>query len=64
MGSIARSKRQLAWVFDLNKCIGCQTCSVACKVLWTQEEEGAEHQWCSVPSSSWIQSILHATEQV
>ena len=45
MGSIAKSKRQLAWVFDLNKCIGCQTCSVACKVLWTQEEQGAEHQW-------------------
>jgi len=39
------SKRQLAWVFDLNKCIGCQTCSVACKVLWTQEEKGAEHEW-------------------
>lgn len=39
------SKRQLAWVFDLNKCIGCQTCSVACKVLWTQEEEGADHEW-------------------
>ena len=45
MGSITKSKRQLAWVFDLNKCIGCQTCSVACKVLWTQEEQGADHQW-------------------
>jgi ethylbenzene hydroxylase subunit beta/complex iron-sulfur molybdoenzyme family reductase subunit beta len=45
MGSNGRSKRQLAWVFDLNKCIGCQTCSVACKVLWNQEESGAEHQW-------------------
>ena len=31
----ADSQRQLAWVFDLNKCIGCQTCSVACKILWT-----------------------------
>src|ERR1019366_2656858 len=40
--------RQMAMVFDLNKCIGCQTCSVACKVLWTQEE-GMEHQWwCTV----------------
>jgi DMSO reductase family type II enzyme iron-sulfur subunit len=38
------SRRQLAWVFDLNKCIGCQTCSVACKVLWTQDE-GAERMW-------------------
>lgn len=28
-------KRQLAFVADLNKCIGCQTCTVACKRLWT-----------------------------
>ena len=28
--------------------IGCQTCSVACKVLWTQEE-GEDHEWwCTV----------------
>ncbi len=44
MGTITTSKRQLAWVFDLNKCIGCQTCSVACKVLWTQDE-GPAHMW-------------------
>ena len=44
MGTITASQRQLAWVFDLNKCIGCQTCSVACKMLWTQDE-GTEHQW-------------------
>jgi len=41
--------RQLAFVFDLNKCIGCQTCSVACKVLWHREEPGADEQWwCTV----------------
>ncbi len=38
------NERQITWVIDLNKCIGCQTCSVACKVLWTREE-GEEHQW-------------------
>ena len=38
MGTLDQSTRQLAWVYDLNKCIGCQTCSVACKVLWTQDE--------------------------
>ncbi len=43
-GKRMTSSRQLAWVFDLNKCIGCQTCSVACKVLWTQDE-GSEHMW-------------------
>jgi steroid C-25 hydroxylase beta subunit len=39
------TRRQLAWLFDLNKCIGCQTCSVACKVLWTQGEPGTEAMW-------------------
>jgi DMSO reductase family type II enzyme iron-sulfur subunit len=45
MGTITTSKRQLAWVFDLNKCIGCQTCSVACKVLWPQEDPGTAQMW-------------------
>ena len=43
MATTPKSTRQLAWVFDLNKCIGCQTCSVACKVLWTQEDPGVDH---------------------
>jgi ethylbenzene hydroxylase subunit beta/complex iron-sulfur molybdoenzyme family reductase subunit beta len=47
-GSTAASLRQVAMVFDLNKCMGCQTCSVACKMLWTREP-GEEHQWwCTV----------------
>lgn len=40
--------RQIAMVFDLNKCIGCQTCSVACKVLWTNQESKRHIWWCSV----------------
>jgi nitrate reductase beta subunit len=31
----ARPKRQWAIVFDLNKCIACQTCTLACKTTWT-----------------------------
>lgn len=27
----SRPQRQFAAVFDLNKCIGCQTCTMACK---------------------------------
>jgi len=27
--------KQVAYVFDTNKCIACQTCSVACKTAWT-----------------------------
>src|SRR3989304_607318 len=40
--------KQIAMVLDLNKCLGCQTCAVACKVLWTQDE-GEDYQWwCTV----------------
>ena len=31
----ARPQRQVAWIFDTNKCIACQTCSIACKMTWT-----------------------------
>ena len=45
---LMKSDRQVAMVFDLNKCIGCQTCSVACKVLWMRDE-GMDYQWwCTV----------------
>jgi DMSO reductase family type II enzyme iron-sulfur subunit len=43
-------RRQLAMVFDLNKCTGCQTCSVACKVLWTRDE-GTEYQWWCIANT-------------
>jgi nitrate reductase beta subunit len=31
----ARPERQFAMVLDTNKCIACQTCTVACKTTWT-----------------------------
>jgi len=37
----------LAQVIDLNKCIGCQTCTVACKRLWT-DDPGMEHMWWNI----------------
>ncbi len=38
------SKRQLAMVMDLNKCIGCQTCTVSCKTQWT-DRNGREYMY-------------------
>ena len=37
-GTDDQTVRQVAWVFDLNKCSGCQTCSIACKIHWTSED--------------------------
>lgn len=31
----SRPNKQIAFVFDTNKCIACQTCTVACKTTWT-----------------------------
>ncbi|MCC4116693.1 4Fe-4S dicluster domain-containing protein [Aromatoleum toluclasticum] len=45
---LRKADRQLATVIDLNKCLGCQTCSVACKNLWTKRP-GTEHmRWANV----------------
>ena len=30
-----RPDKQIAYIFDTNKCIACQTCTVACKTTWT-----------------------------
>jgi ethylbenzene hydroxylase subunit beta/complex iron-sulfur molybdoenzyme family reductase subunit beta len=46
-GEVRKPKRQLAMVFDLNKCLGCHTCSIACKQQWTREE-GQENMWWTV----------------
>jgi len=35
---------QTSMVFHLDKCIGCHTCSVACKNVWT-DRKGAEYMW-------------------
>jgi nitrate reductase beta subunit len=37
-------RSQVATVFHLDKCLGCHTCSVACKNVWT-DRRGAEYMW-------------------
>ncbi len=40
--------RQVAMVMDLNKCLGCQTCTVACKKLWNRDTGADYVYWNSV----------------
>ncbi len=44
----SRPQRQFAAVFDLNKCIGCQTCTMACKTTWTVGKGQEYMQWNNV----------------
>ncbi len=37
-------RAQVSMVFHLDKCIGCHTCSIACKNIWT-DRKGAEYMW-------------------
>ncbi len=49
-------KRQLAMVMNLDKCIGCQGCTVACRTHWL-DRPGAEqlyYIWCETkPGEGW-----------
>jgi nitrate reductase / nitrite oxidoreductase, beta subunit len=39
-----RVKAQIAMVMNLDKCLGCHTCSVTCKNVWTNRD-GADYMW-------------------
>ncbi|TAL86012.1 MAG: respiratory nitrate reductase subunit beta [Candidimonas sp.] len=42
------NKRQISMVLDLNKCIGCQTCTSACKLMWTNRNGREYMYWNNV----------------
>ena len=54
-----------AIVVDLNKCVGCQACAIACKVWWTSKEKGLEHAWWIVTETrpgrgypkNWVEKV-------
>ena len=37
-------RSQISMTFHLDKCIGCHTCSIACKNIWT-DRKGTEYMW-------------------
>jgi nitrate reductase beta subunit len=44
----ARPQKQFAAVFDTNKCIACQTCTLACKTTWTSGKGQEYMLWNNV----------------
>ncbi len=48
-----RPRRQFAVVMDLNKCIACQTCTVACKTNWTPGRGQEYMLWNNVETKPW-----------
>jgi len=44
----ARPKKQFAAIFDINKCIECQTCTLACKTTWTSGKGQEYMLWNNV----------------
>jgi nitrate reductase beta subunit len=44
----SRPQRQFAAVFDTNKCIACQTCTIACKTTWTSGKGQEYMLWNNV----------------
>ncbi|MFP5382697.1 MAG: 4Fe-4S dicluster domain-containing protein, partial [Gammaproteobacteria bacterium] len=43
--------RQVAMVLDLNKCLGCHTCTVACKTLWNKDQGTDYAYWNNVETA-------------
>jgi nitrate reductase beta subunit len=48
-----RPRRQFAAVFDINKCIACQTCSLGCKTTWTSGKGQELMFWNNVETKPW-----------
>jgi nitrate reductase beta subunit len=62
-------RRQVAYVFDTNKCIECQTCTVACKTCWTSGKGQETIFWNNVETKpyggypmGWDLKLLEQTE--
>jgi nitrate reductase beta subunit len=49
----SRPQRQAGAVFDTNKCIGCQTCTMACKTTWTSGKGQESMFWNNVETKPW-----------
>ena len=44
---------QWGMLLDINKCIGCHTCTMACKQTWTSDPGQEDMYWNSVSVIGW-----------
>lgn len=65
----SRPQKQFAAVFDTNKCIACQTCTLACKTTWTSGRGQEYMLWNNVESKpygsypmAWDLKLLESLE--
>jgi nitrate reductase beta subunit len=64
-----RPQKQFAAVFDINKCIACQTCTLACKTTWTSGKGQEYMLWNNVETKpygfyplAWDLNVLNSLE--
>jgi nitrate reductase / nitrite oxidoreductase, beta subunit len=63
-------KSQFAFVFNINRCIGCQSCTMACKSTWTFSKGQEQMWWANVETKpyggypqSWDVKLLDLLEK-
>ena len=56
-----RVMAQMGMVMNLDKCIGCHTCSVTCKQAWTNRA-GTEYVWFNNVETRPARAIRAATK--
>lgn len=63
-------QRQFAFVFNINRCIACQSCTMACKSTWTFSKGQEQMWWANVETKpyggypqSWDVKILELLEK-
>ena len=66
----AYPRQQFAFVFNINRCIGCQTCTMACKSTWTFSKGQEQMWWANVETKpyggypqSWDMKILKLIDE-
>ena len=66
----AHPRWQFAFVFNINRCIGCQTCTMACKSTWTFSKGQEQMWWNNVETKpyggypqSWDVKLLQLLEE-